>query len=139
MNLQILREFFARVTCARYLNGFDRSTLDKGARLMRDDAVALHRIRELKVTGKVRSSDGQRSYVSSLEFDSNQFLMAECSCPLGGDCKHCAAVLLELVRWQAADPHLENTPAAPAGADANRCRHASAAARSASSVAAIAP
>ncbi len=82
-------------------NVFSPSYLDRGRRYWRDGRVLAASMNAAKqmVTGRVRGSAGQ-IYQCIIHFtqpeDGAADLIGHCSCPVGYNCKHVAAVLLSL-------------------------------------------
>ena len=74
---------------------FDDFTLQKGTTYLRDRCVITVSSKDARVTGSVRGSAG-RIYTSTLQLcnNSREIDWTKCTCPIGGDCKHTAALLL---------------------------------------------
>lgn len=109
MHIDELRAFFSRITVLDYQRHFDSETIKKGQRLQRALSVELTQVSDSNdAHAKVLSSNGLRWYDVEVQFLPNKKLVTLCSCPMEFDCKHCAAVVLELSLLQAlaqADPN----------------------------------
>lgn len=79
---------------------FDRRCLDRGLDYAQEGRVEIVSMRDLLIEANCVGSSGQR-YSQRIELDlSDEGLVPKgwCSCPVGRNCKHCAAVFFELQR-----------------------------------------
>nr|ACP17919.1 putative non-specific serine/threonine protein kinase [Pseudomonas nitroreducens] len=91
---------------------FPAITLVRGEAYAREDRASILRLAERSLEGLCRGSDNNR-YRQRISFSrSGDTLDCQCDCPVGFDCKHCAAVLLHLLSEQLACPASTPKPAA---------------------------
>ena len=93
MNLDALTEELAR--------DFDPRTWDRGARYAGEgrvrDLTVSPGAREVTMTGTVRGTRSYRVIVTLFEDRDGIGVEGDCECPVGWNCKHAVAVLLEAV------------------------------------------
>ena len=97
------------LTSAELARDFDPRTWDRGARYAGEgrvrDLTVSPGAREVTMTGTVRGTRSYRVIVTLVEDRDGIGVEGDCECPVGWNCKHAVAVLLEAV---------EPAPALPA-------------------------
>ena len=83
---------------------FNTRTLQRAQGIVRNGGVLQlgWDAEEQMVLGVVQGT-AKEPYITTIEFDDGEF-SAYCSCPVGFDCKHAAACLLELAQNQTSQP-----------------------------------
>ncbi|MEA1879820.1 MAG: DEAD/DEAH box helicase, partial [Campylobacterota bacterium] len=93
-----------QITKPDIFNNFDKGAYSRGFEYYRDGRVVDYEIFASKTEGfLVRSKvDGSRVYTQNITFShlDNMHIEAECSCPVGYDCKHAVAVLFQMMKNQ---------------------------------------
>ena len=75
---------------------FDRTTLQRGERYASERRVTIESSKPERILASCRGSSGQHYTQQILAVTSDIPLLGQCSCPVGYNCKHCAAVMFHL-------------------------------------------
>jgi superfamily II DNA or RNA helicase/uncharacterized Zn finger protein len=80
------------------LEEFTSSTLAKAHQIRRDGKIRSYEYSGRRITGKVRGSAGEayRQIIEIVGEDEDVTVDGECTCPIGYNCKHVAALLLQI-------------------------------------------
>ncbi|WP_312818788.1 SWIM zinc finger family protein, partial [Pseudomonas sp.] len=99
--LQLLREY------PNWTQSFTGPVLQRGERYAREDRVEVEHCSGPLIEATCRGSEGSRyrQKITLTALAGRCHVRGQCSCPVGQNCKHCAAVLLALSEPQAAAKH----------------------------------
>jgi superfamily II DNA or RNA helicase len=80
------------------LDEFTSGTLAKAHQIRRDGKIRSYEYSGSRITGKVRGSSGEtyRQIIEIVGEDEDVTVDGECTCPVGYNCKHVAALLLQI-------------------------------------------
>jgi uncharacterized Zn finger protein len=80
------------------LDEFTSGTLAKAHQIRRDRKIRSYEYSGSRITGKVRGSAGEtyRQIIEITGEDDDVSVDGECTCPVGYNCKHVAALLLQI-------------------------------------------
>ncbi len=81
----------------RLFDGYDRRSVERGIRYAAEDRVEVLEVGPGWANGEVQGT-APDPYIVDIEWAAGVVIADECSCPLGGDCKHAVALVVTVAR-----------------------------------------